>query len=305
MTQPDPRQHGQWPPQGPQPGPVQPPQGPPPPGYQGGHQGAVPPGAQPSPGAHPGGPPPGPYQTPPPGSPPPGSPPPGGAPPPGYDGPHPPQPPRRGNGLAVGLIVGAVALVLVLMAGAGFVALRLMPAGDSGGGGGTASSGGGLDGVLYYEDLPADHVEVGETVEYEMFPPAGGPHYPAWQDCGVYEEPLRTEHVVHSQEHGAVWITYDPGLPDERVQALHALYAPGDYLVISPMEGLPSPVVASAWGSQILLEGAEDPRLPEYLITFVQADSAPEPGAPCSGGWSGTEADFAAESATDARTATD
>ena len=46
---------------------------------------------------------------------------------------------------------------------------------------------------------------------YTETPPAGGPHDPVWDDCGVYTQPLRNENAVHALEHGTVWITYRPG----------------------------------------------------------------------------------------------
>jgi hypothetical protein len=188
------------------------------------------------------------------------------------------------------VVVGAVALVLLLVLGGGVA--YLMTRSDGGGGGGVLA-GGEIEGVRFYGELPRDHVEEGETVDYDgQLPPAGGEHYPVWQDCGVYDQPLRTEFGVHSLEHGAVWIGYDPALPESDVAALAGLYSPGDYLLISPMEGLEAPVVASAWEVQLPLEGADDPRLPQFLAEYTQGERTPEPGAPCSGGYSGTEADF-------------
>ncbi|OOC56611.1 MULTISPECIES: DUF3105 domain-containing protein [Nocardiopsis] len=210
-------------------------------------------------------------------------------PPTGPQGPHGPhgaypyQPPQKRSGAGTGLIIGAVLLVFVLMAGGGAVAFWTLSPDDSG----TASAEG-IGTVRQFSALAADHVDEGETVEYEVYPPAGGPHYPVWQDCGVYGEPLRSEYVVHSMEHGAVWITYDPGLSEADVQILRSHYSPGDYLVISPAEDLPAPVVASAWGSQIRLEDPADPRLVEYLVEYVRGENTPEPGAACSGGRSGT-----------------
>ncbi|WP_344098288.1 DUF3105 domain-containing protein [Nocardiopsis tropica] len=298
MTHPEPRQHGPWPPHGQQP--QQPPSAQPPypqPGAPGGPPPGDPPGQPPHGAVPPGGMPPG-GGYPPPG--PPGPQRPGSHGPQGHYGPQGPYPPQQaggGRGAGLALIIGAVVLVVLLVAGGGVLYVVTRPGGEDAG----ASAGAGLEAVRHYEDLSADHVEEGETVEYDVFPPVGGEHYPVWQDCGVYGEPLRTEYAVHSLEHGAVWIAYDPGLDSDQVETLAGLYSPGDYLVISPVEGLPAPVVASAWGSQILLEGAEDPRLIEYLVQYVQGENTPEPGAPCSGGFAGTEAEFDAGGGTSAR----
>ncbi|WP_017601094.1 DUF3105 domain-containing protein [Nocardiopsis lucentensis] len=189
--------------------------------------------------------------------------------------------------MVIGVVAGVGLLVVVLVAVTGVV---LWTANDGGAG---VSGPADLGAVVEYEDLPADHVEVTETVDYEMFPPAGGEHYGYWQNCGVYEAPIRNETAVHSLEHGAVWITYDPASVDSGgVAALEGHYRQGDYLLVSPVEeGMPAPVVASAWGAQILLDGPDDPRLAAFVRRYEQSPEAPEPGAPCSGSHDGTAAD--------------
>ncbi|WP_017588293.1 DUF3105 domain-containing protein [Nocardiopsis ganjiahuensis] len=187
------------------------------------------------------------------------------------------------------LLVGAVVLGGMWMFGS---------PGSGSSGGGTAGSGGAdADGVQTFEDLSREHVETGETVDYDQFPPVGGEHYGFWQNCGVYDEPVLTEAAVHSLEHGAVWITYDPSLSSSDVEALASHHVSGSYVLVSPMEGLPAPMVASAWGAQLQLEDASDPRLVAFLNEYEQSPDSPEPGAPCSGGFGGTQAEFDAEGA--------
>lgn len=146
-----------------------------------------------------------------------------------------------------------------------------------------------IDGLIDFGTPPATHVDT--TVDYEadygMNPPAGGNHNSIWLNCGVYDEPQANEHAVHSLEHGAVWITYDPELVSAAdVQAMRASL-PDTYILISPYPGLPAPVVASAWGKQVQLDGIDDPRLGMFVQLYWQSPEGPEPGAPCTGALDG------------------
>ncbi|MBR8740519.1 DUF3105 domain-containing protein [Nocardiopsis sp. MG754419] len=141
-----------------------------------------------------------------------------------------------------------------------------------------------IDGVAEYTIDEYNHVATGERVDYEQSPPVGGQHWSSWQNCGVYPEPVMPEFGVHSLEHGAVWITYDPELPQDEVDALEGFYNPGDYLLITPYEGdMDAPIVASSWGRQITAESADDENLARYVQMYERGTDVPEPGAACSG----------------------
>jgi hypothetical protein len=103
-----------------------------------------------------------------------------------------------------------------------------------------------------------------------------------WQNCGFYGEPIPSERAVHSMEHGAVWITFRPGLDDAGLRRLRDLA--DSYVLVSPFANLPSPVVASAWGRQLRLDSISDPRLDAFIQAFRQGPQTPEPGARCTGG---------------------
>lgn len=122
------------------------------------------------------------------------------------------------------------------------------------------------------------------TLSYEQTPPAGGTHNPAWQNCGYYSAPVANENAVHSLEHGAVWITYRPDLPQSQITTLRQLAQNQTYVLVSPYPDLPSPVVASAWGKQQRLSSADDPGLESFVGDFRQGPQTPERGAPCTGG---------------------
>jgi hypothetical protein len=139
-----------------------------------------------------------------------------------------------------------------------------------------------IDGVQVIPGLTASHTE--SAVSYANVPPAGGAHHPAWQSCGVYVEPLKNEHAVHSLEHGAVWITYQPDLPLDQVRILQDLTQRSTHRLLSPYPGIESPIVATAWGYQLPLTDANDPRLMQFINKYEQGPQTLEPGATCSGG---------------------
>jgi hypothetical protein len=177
------------------------------------------------------------------------------------------------------LIVGVVIVLFV----AGFIALAVMDARQK-------SASGAPDEVKTYDVGPAG-VHTGEDVDYDQAPPAGGPHDPVWQNCGYYAKPVRDENAVHSLEHGVVWITYSPDLPQNQVNELKNIAESESYVLVSPYPDLPddTPVVASAWGKQVGLDGADDPDLESFIQAYQQGPQTPEPGAVCTGGTSATQ----------------
>lgn len=142
-----------------------------------------------------------------------------------------------------------------------------------------------IEGVQDFPDLTNLHVA--EPVDYPQSPPVGGDHAPVWTNCGVYTEAVDEGRSVHSLEHGAVWIAYRPGLPADQLEILTAVAERNPYVLLSPVEGLSSPVALSAWGKQLVVDSAEDPRLELFLRAYIQGEQAPEPGAPCTGGAGG------------------
>ena len=132
-----------------------------------------------------------------------------------------------------------------------------------------------------YPGLEATHTE--SRVTYDQTPPVGGPHNPAWLNCGVYDEKQQNENAVHALEHGAVWITYDPATTsDDDLAALVAL-APDTYSIVSPYPGIGDAFAISAWGAQLRFADVDDPAVTDFLTQFWRSAESPEPNAPCTG----------------------
>jgi Protein of unknown function (DUF3105) len=168
------------------------------------------------------------------------------------------------------LVVLGVALVVLIGAA---VAVQLLRAGDD-------APPSGLGDVVTHDDLDRDHVE--SEVDYPQAPAVGGPHDPVWQNCGVYDQPVREENAVHTLEHGATWITYQPGLSAEEVDSL-ADELPEKGL-LSPYDGQDAPVVVTVWGAQLALDGPDDPRLDLFIEEYSDGHTSPEPEVTCLGG---------------------
>jgi hypothetical protein len=120
-------------------------------------------------------------------------------------------------------------------------------------------------------------------IEYEKAPPTNGDHDPLWQNCGFYEKPVKDRHAVHSMDHGVVWITYRPDLPEGQVDELRP-YGEEDYVLVSPYPGQDAPVISTSWRVQLELDGAGDPRLRKFVDQFRISEIAPLSGNRCEGG---------------------
>ena len=189
------------------------------------------------------------------------------------------------------------ALVLaVLLATAACSSGTDSPAGRDGGSGLTApepdpEAGAAIDGVQLWEYQQPEHST--DDVTYAMRPPAYGEHRVpqdeqgrlGWLACGVYDEPVPEEFALHSEEHGAVWLTYREGAAPADVQALEALAdVQPDYVLVSPYPDQPGAFTATTWDAQLVVEDADDPRLAEFVKAFAGGPQGREPGADCAGG---------------------
>ncbi|CAN5560886.1 MAG: DUF3105 domain-containing protein [Rubrobacter sp.] len=170
------------------------------------------------------------------------------------------------------IIVGAVIVAFV----AGFIALVVL---DSRQQAGSSPPGE----VETYDVGPANEHTDGD-VDYEQTPPTGGEHNPIWQNEGFYDAPVRDENAVHTMEHGAVWITFNPDLPQDQKDRIRGLVEGQTCMVASPHTDLPAPVVASAWGKQLTLESANSPDLERFVRAYRLGPQTQEVGATCSGG---------------------
>lgn len=144
----------------------------------------------------------------------------------------------------------------------------------------------GIEGVQTFPDKSVyhNHVDVVPDLGADI-PPAFGEHLSAWQNCGIYEEPVGLGNALHSLEHGAVWLTYSPDLPADQIAELQALIRKNThgFILMSPYNTQTKPVVLTAWTVQLVIDSLPDPRIEKFLQYYENGPQNPEAGAPCSG----------------------
>jgi hypothetical protein len=113
-----------------------------------------------------------------------------------------------------------------------------------------------------------DHAEPGEAVAYATATPTSGRHAASSPRCGIYSQQMPAEFAVHSLEHGAVVIWYQPSLASEEISGLEAIVNRfDDRVILSPNAELTQPVIATGWNRLKAYDGA-DPELEQFIETY-------------------------------------
>jgi uncharacterized protein DUF3105 len=143
-----------------------------------------------------------------------------------------------------------------------------------------------IEGVTTTQYTGSVHVLATERVAYDKTPPYGGPHDGSWAACTgiVYPNAVRTENMVHSLEHGAIWIAYNPAQvtgPDLDLLKVRVDGRP--FSMMSPYPGLDKPISLQSWGHQLKLDKADDPRIDQFITALRSNPNGvyPEVGASC------------------------
>jgi hypothetical protein len=180
-----------------------------------------------------------------------------------------------------GLIIGAVVVAVFAAAVLTYAVLKVNAANAD-----KVTSVNDIAGVKTY-NYPAGQTHVDTAVKYAESPPVGGPHAPppSWADCTgtVYTVDIRHENAVHSLEHGAVWIAYNPDdVSQADIDTLAKLVQNKSGRMLSPYAGLDAPISIQSWGHQLKLDSAGDKRIKQFADFFTLNNKyTPEPGASC------------------------
>lgn len=115
---------------------------------------------------------------------------------------------------------------------------------------------------------------------YEVDPPAGGDHDPGAAPARIFQEgdtlPPDAQ-LVHSLEHGLVVLWYRPGLTEDELAGVRAVFDDNpDDVVVVPRASLDVKVAATSWERRLRCTEVEQATLSEFVDLYV--DKSPEPG---------------------------
>lgn len=122
-----------------------------------------------------------------------------------------------------------------------------------------------------------EHIPVNSPrPDYNSNPPTSGSHYAQPTDWGIYSEELKDENVIHSLEHGGIWISYRPDIDTETKEKLEAIgkqYPKS--VVVSPREANDAPIAIASWGKLDKLTVFDENRIIEFIKR--NKNKSPEP----------------------------
>ncbi|GCF13908.1 hypothetical protein Harman_18430 [Haloarcula mannanilytica] len=184
--------------------------------------------------------------------------------------------------LPVGPII--IGVVIVLAIGLAAYATQL-----SGGGGegveadgieasSLASSGDSelLADVQQFPNRGTSHVQQGTDIDYERVPPLSGTHYASTTDAGFYEETPALGSLVHTLEHGAVIIYYDPDTisPEARESlrefaSVHTGTWQSVVVAPNPNDDPRAPYVVTAWQHELTMDSYDAETVHAFLSEYL------------------------------------
>lgn len=118
----------------------------------------------------------------------------------------------------------------------------------------------------------------GTSVDYATGPPTSGAHYGRAINAGFYSDAQPNGNLVHSLEHGAVVIYYDPSTLSRNAEAEEDLRKlarshrnpwAGVVVVPHPEPDLQSPYVPTAWTVMLRLEQYEPETVRAFLAEYL------------------------------------
>ncbi len=140
-----------------------------------------------------------------------------------------------------------------------------------------------------FPDLGGEHLSDDDTSaviagslappEYNSVPPTSGTHSPFWAQCGVYLQSIPDIVQVHSLEHGAVLIQYNPDIDPADISALQEFAREkNSHVVVAPNPAVVPYIALTAWTVRMEMSTLDPVAVERFWLDY--ANEGPE-RVPC------------------------
>ena len=133
-----------------------------------------------------------------------------------------------------------------------------------------------LGAVEAFPNQGTQHVDRGTQVDYAQMPPLSGPHYSGTVDAGFYSEQQPLGDLVHTLEHGAVVVYYDPAATTPEVNeslrefaSVHTGTWRSVVVVPNPVQNPDSPYVLTAWRHRLRMQEYDAQTVHAFLSEYL------------------------------------
>ena len=109
-------------------------------------------------------------------------------------------------------------------------------------------------------------------------PPVSGKHDPTPAACGIHAVKIPDESFVHTLEHGAAAVLYNPKeVPLRDIREIEDIVTGySDTVLSAPYPNLPDPIVMASWSRKMPMDSFDAETVREYIDTFRDTEPAPE-----------------------------
>lgn len=112
------------------------------------------------------------------------------------------------------------------------------------------------------------HIPLGTDVSYQTNPPTSGDHLGQAQDWGIYSREIDDKAVVHSLEHGGIWISYKE-INDEDKSILESVAKENSQsVIVSPRSENDAKIAVVSWGKMMKFDKADKALIQKYINTY-------------------------------------
>lgn len=123
------------------------------------------------------------------------------------------------------------------------------------------------------------HETEGTDLTYQLNPPTSGSHWPDPLLDGIYDTEKPDEAIVHSLEHGRIWISYQPSLPQSALEQLKGIASREKRVILTPRASNETPIALAAWQRLDTFEPDQNGMVDEQrILDFIARyrDKGPE-----------------------------